>query len=258
MNKVGIALALFVAAASGMMVYKTAGNTASAESEAARIAASARKLRMTGAGAPIVEALAAHLQPVQPGLANPFPALATIATTQTAPGQSVLNQAALNQEGFADLNPLNRSGIRALISVKRTEQSETITGFATNMDPSKAYISLFYDAGSPGAGPCACIPSNPPPAMLQSTCKTTEAPAVNFSQMVVGYWLPLTGSSTRTLQVLKNGAPDAPAPQAFVPLENIGAISVREDTQVGKPLPSESDPARFQLRACGRFRIDMD
>jgi hypothetical protein len=163
-----------------------------------------------------------------------------------------------NQEGYCDLNPINRSGIRALIQVEKAGQTQTITGFGIGFDPSKAYVSLFYDAGSPGSGPCACLPSNPPPEALQSTCKTTTAPAVNFSQMVIGYWLPLTGSSKRELKVLKSGAEDAPAPLAFVSLENIGAISVREDTKPGQPLPAAPDPVRFQLRACGKFRLDKD
>jgi hypothetical protein len=184
---------------------------------------------------------------------NPFPSLnasmAGAAATAQLPG---------GQDGFSDLNPINRSGIQALISVEKIGQTETITGFATGMDPYKAYVSLFYDAGSPGSGPCACIPSNPPPPSLASTCKTTNAPPVNFSQMVIGYWLPLIGSSKRTLSVLKAGAPDAPAPLAFVPLENIGSVSIREDTQLGKPLPSAPDPVRFQLRACGKFRLDRN
>lgn len=159
-------------------------------------------------------------------------------------------------EGFADLNPINRSGIQALIHVERLGQTGTITGFGTGFDPFKAYVSLFYDAGSPGSGPCACIPSNPPPAALAQVCPATNAPPVNFSQMLIGYWLPLIGSSKRTLLVLKAGDPTAPAPLAFVPLENIGSISVREDTRLGQPLPAAPDPNRFQLRACGKFRID--
>jgi hypothetical protein len=187
-------------------------------------------------------------------LSAPFPALAT-ALAQSAQPDGL---AAQTIEGFADLNPINRSGIRALINVKKIGQTETITGFATNMDPYKAYVSLFSDAGSPGSGPCACMPSNPAPAAVQATCKTTGAPPVNFSQMMVGYWLPLIGSTTRTLHVLKAGAADSAAPQAFAPLDHIGSISVREDTQLGQPLPAAPDTNRFQLRACGKFRLDQD
>jgi hypothetical protein len=91
---------------------------------------------------------------------------------------------------------------------------------------------------------------------LAATCKATNSPPVNFSQMVIGYWLPLTGSSKRTLRVLKAGDANAAAPLASVPLENIGSISVREDTQLGQPLPAAPDPARFQLRACGKFNFN--
>ncbi|MFN0111572.1 MAG: hypothetical protein ACKVZH_22145 [Blastocatellia bacterium] len=164
------------------------------------------------------------------------------------------NHGGAGNDGTADLNPTGRSGIRALVSVQKIGKTETVTGFATGMDPYKAYVSLFYDAGSPGSGPCACLPSNPPPPSLAATCKTTDAPAVNFSQMVIGYWLPLIGSSTRTLQILKAGAPDAPGGAAFVELEKIGAVSVREDTQLGTPLPAAPDPGRFQLRSCGKFK----
>jgi hypothetical protein len=166
------------------------------------------------------------------------------------------NQGGAGSDGTADLNPIGRSGIRALVSVQKIGKTETVTGFATGLDPYKAYVSLFYDAGSPGSGPCACIPSNPPPPSLAATCKTTDAPAVNFSQMVIGYWLPLIGSSTRTLQILKAGAPDAPGGAAFVELEKVGAVSVREDTQLGTPLPAAPDPGRFQLRACGKFKLN--
>lgn len=166
------------------------------------------------------------------------------------------NQGGVGNDGTADLNPIGRSGVRALVSVQKIGKTETVTGFATGMDPYKAYVSLFYDAGSPGSGPCACIPSNPPPPSLAATCKTTDAPAVNFSQMVVGYWLPLIGSSTRTLLILKAGAPDAPGGAAFVELEKVGAVSVREDTQLGTPLPAAPDPGRFQLRACGKFKVN--
>lgn len=162
-------------------------------------------------------------------------------------------QSGTGSDGTADLNPIDRSNVRALISVQKIGRTASITGFATGLDPYKAYVSLFYDAGSASSGPCACLPSNPPPPSLAATCKTTDAPAINFSQMVIGYWLPLIGSSTKTLQVLKAGAPDAPGGTAFVELEKIGSVSIREDTQLGTPMPTAPDAARFPLRACGKF-----
>jgi hypothetical protein len=165
-------------------------------------------------------------------------------------------QSGTGSDGTADLNPIGRSDVRALISVQKIGRTASITGFATGLDPYKAYVSLFYDAGSAGSGPCACIPSNPPPPPLAATCKTTDAHAVNFSQMLIGYWLPLIGSSTKTLQVLKAGTPDAPGGTAFVELEKIGSVAIREDRQLGTPMPSAPDAARFPLRACGKFTIN--
>jgi hypothetical protein len=159
----------------------------------------------------------------------------------------------LRDEGVAQMQPVNRSGIRALMHVRTIGRTNMITGMATGLDPHKAYVSVFYDAGSPGDGPCACLPTTPSP---RPDCKSTNAPPLAFSQMVVGYWLPLIGSSVRTLSVLKFGPPEAAVPLAFVPLEHIGSVSVREDTQLGTPLPERPDPARFQLRACGKFRIE--
>ena len=266
MSKVGIVLALFVTTALSVAAVKSVNKIASANDKAhisvVPLAPGGKTMNFAGAGAPISGPLAAYVGNQQPGIANPFPAFRATIGQAVAQAEGAVAQAGGPSggpsEGFADLNPINRSGIRALINVKKIGQTETITGFATNMDPYKAYISLFSDAGSPGSGPCACIPSNPSPAALQATCKTSAAPPVNFSQMVVGYWLPLIGSTTRTLHVLKAGASDAPAPLAFVSLENIGSVSVREDTQLGQPLPAAHDPNRFQLRACGKFRFDTD
>lgn len=242
MSKARVALALFVIAMLGGLVVKFAAGSARADGGANKVTASPEN------SVPAARAPEART----PGQLNPFPALNAAVAGSAAIAQSS------SQEGFCDLNPINRSGIQALIHLEKVGQTQTITGFGTGFDPSKAYVSLFYDAGSPGSGPCACVPSNPPPAELQTTCKTTTAPAVNFSQMAIGYWLPLVGSSKRELKVLKSGAEDAPAPLAFVSLENIGAISIREDTKLGQPLPTAPDPARFQLRACGKFRFDKD
>ncbi len=250
MSKARIVVALTVAVMLGGLVVKFAGKSASADGGAEKAAAAVVQPDAALAASPAnAFSLTGAPEAATPNLFNPFPALNAAMAGSAAAVQS-------NQQGFSDLNPINRSGIQALIHVERIGQTETITGFGTGFDPFKAYVSLFYDAGSPGSGPCACIPSNPPPAALQATCPTTSAPPVNFSQMVIGYWLPLIGSSKRTMQVLKAGAVNSPAPLAFVPLENIGSVSVREDTQLGQPLPAAPDPARFQLRACGKFRIN--
>jgi hypothetical protein len=259
MNRTSTILALIALATAslGALAIKAVDSTASASGARKRLSFSnlsneIKPLNLNGSTAPVNGRLAAYVASQKPSITNPLPALsAPLATAGQAGAVNAM-------EGFAALSPINRSGVRALINVKRVGQTETITGFATNMDPYKAYVSLIYDAGSPGSGPCACIPSNPPPGGLQTTCTATDAAQVNFSQMVIGYWLPLIGSSTRTLQVLKTGGADAPAPLAFVSLENIGAVSVREDTQLGQPLPAAHDPNRFQLRACGKFRVETN
>jgi hypothetical protein len=242
MNKVRITLALIVMLAPGGLIVGTNGNAAKADHDSKNEASSAA----------ISEDLPIGMSPWSVGnlfdsLENPLLAYMTGATTKT-------NNS--NEEN-ALLNQINNSGIRALINVKMIGSTTQIIGFAGGMDPYKAYVSLFYDNGSPGSGPCACIPSNPPPAALQNTCRTTKAPKVNFSQMVIGYWVPLIGSTTRNLLVIKAGGLDAPPPLAAVPLNIIGSVSVREDTQLGQPLPAAPDPARFQLRACGKLRPDQ-
>jgi hypothetical protein len=242
MNKVRITLALIVMLAVGGLIVGTNGNAAKADHDPKNEASSAA----------LSEDLPIGISPWSAGnlfdeLQNPLLAYMTGATTRT-------NNS--NEENGL-LNQINGSGIRALINVKMIGSTNQVTGFAGGMDPYKAYVSLFYDAKSPGNGPCACIPSNPPPPSLQNTCRTTNAPKVNFSQMVIGYWVPLIGSTTRNLLVIKAGDPNAPVPLAAVPLANIGSVSVREDTQLGQPLPAAPDPARFQLRACGKLRPDQ-
>lgn len=254
MSKLRLPIALFVILMFGVMIIGASSRAANNDNEGKNVAPPAIKLDS--------DVSVLSLSPVNnspdmpdPSIFNPFPAIQNnlfanlkgiTSTTQTA------------TEENAALAPINTSGIRALVNVKIVAGTNTVTGFATGMDPFKAYVSLFYDAGSPGSGPCACIPSNPPPAALQATCRTTNAPKVTFSQMVVGYWLPLIGSTTRSMLVLKaNPDPNAPVPLASVPLANIGAVSVREDTRLGTPLPAAPDPARFQLRACGRLRPDF-
>jgi hypothetical protein len=259
MNKVHIVLALFSMSAVGFWAFSDVNKTASAIGTGNSVAASvfgkkAKSFNFTDASAAINDRMGFELETTKPSAAVPFPSF----VRPKAARASVKNPAGFLTEGVAALNPINNSGIRALLSVKRTGQSETIEGFAANLDPNKTYISFLYDAGAPGGGPCACIPSNPPPASMQTTCATTQAPQINFNQMVVGYWQPLTGSSTRTLQIVKSNSTNGASTSSFVPLENIGAISIREDTQNGQPLPAAIDVSRFQLRGCGKFKVDMN
>ena len=118
------------------------------------------------------------------------------------------------------------------------------------MDPTGVYVSLFYDTSSRATHAVVNGTS------LQNACLPTEGfqPPQSFSQMVIGVWLPV-GSSTRTLSAVKNGAFDAPVPLAYLPINQIGTISVRQDTRAGQPVPNQPDPNRFRLRACGAFAI---
>lgn len=130
---------------------------------------------------------------------------------------------------FAELRPIDRSGIRALLAFEDSGSTLMVNGIATGMDPMQVYISLVYDEKSVPRGSKACLPRNN---------------SLTFPQMVLGVWLPL-GSSTRTLSVVKAGP-------SYVPLFNVGTASVRLDTMPLSPPPTAPDPVRFRLQACGR------
>ncbi|MCI0339126.1 MAG: hypothetical protein L0226_16260 [Acidobacteria bacterium] len=254
MSKLGLPLALFVILILGVVMIGASSKAANNDNEGKNVAPPAVKLD-SDVSVLSLSPVNNSLDMPEPSIFNPFPAFQNPLFANMA-GVTTTTQTATEEN--AALAPINTSGIRALVSVKIIAGTNTVTGFATGMDPYKAYVSLFYDAGSPGSGPCACIPSNPPPPSLQATCRTTNKPKVTFSQMVIGYWLPLIGTTTRSMLVLKASPdPNAPVPLAAVPLANIGAVSVREDTKLGTPLPAAPDPARFQLRACGRLRPDF-
>jgi hypothetical protein len=110
-----------------------------------------------------------------------------------------------------------------------------VTGIADGFDPTKVYAALIYDRNSVASGDAACLPTD----------NSLTFPA----QMVVGVWLPV-GSKRRTLHAVKMGTTGQITDYAS--LGSIGTVSIREETQLGQPLPARPDPARFQLRACGR------
>lgn len=128
----------------------------------------------------------------------------------------------------ARLAPINGSGIKARLFFRDRGNVLKVRGEARGMDPAKVYVSLLYDPGSVPTGPNACLPTNN---------------QLTFTQMVVGYWVPV-GSSVRTLLAIKAGP-------SYASLNLIGTASVRWDTQPTQPLPSAPDPNRFQLQACG-------
>lgn len=111
----------------------------------------------------------------------------------------------------------------------------TVTGIADGLEPTKVYASLIYDKNSVATGQSACLPTD----------NSLTFPA----QMVVGVWLPV-GSKRRTLHAVKLGTTGQITD--YAPLSSIGTVSIREETQLGQPLPARPDPVRFQLRACSR------
>ncbi|MGI9105953.1 MAG: hypothetical protein ACR2G4_06875 [Pyrinomonadaceae bacterium] len=129
------------------------------------------------------------------------------------------------------------STVSAVVDVVDTKTALIVRGRAVGMVPDQVYVSLFYDINSFSTGPNACLP-------------TPGDTSLNFSQMVIGYWLPI-GSSVRTLAAVKFGPDFSPVPLAYAPLNQIGTVSVRLDTQPTMMIPAQPDPKRFQLRACG-------
>jgi hypothetical protein len=125
--------------------------------------------------------------------------------------------------GSARLHQVDRSGITARIVFLDTGDPTTgliVSGTAKGLDPEDTYITLVYDDGSVPGGPLAC---EPPPDNDQ-----TEA------QMFVGTWV-VAPDGTGTLNATKTGA-------SYVPLDDIGTVSVREVVEVGLP----------ELEACGK------
>lgn len=139
-------------------------------------------------------------------------------------------------DAVAALDPINNSGITATFSFEDTGAALLVNGFAQGMDPTKVYVSLIYDNGSVATGPLAC--------------RATDN-SLSFSQMVLSYWLPLIGTSTRTLAAAKIGPPNTPVPLAYAAVGTFATVSVRQDTRPLQPLPAAPDPVRFQLKACG-------
>ncbi len=70
-------------------------------------------------------------------------------------------------KGTANAQPTSTDGvvtnITASISAFDMGFGLAVTGTANGLDPTKVYVSLFYDTGSVPTGPCACLPTNPPP-----------------------------------------------------------------------------------------------
>lgn len=132
------------------------------------------------------------------------------------------------------LRQINASGIGAQIAFidsGNPTQGLLFVGIARGLNPNATYVSLVYDDGSVARGANACLPTDT---------------SVSFpQQMVLGVW-KVGADGTGTLLGRSTGA-------KYVALENVGTASIRLDTQPGQPLPSQPDPNRFQLKACGNL-----
>ncbi len=126
-------------------------------------------------------------------------------------------------------------GVLGFVTFVDDGTSLHVTGTAINLDASATYFSLLYDKDSVPSGANACEPT----------------PGSDFTQqqMVVGFWQPLTGSSTRTIDVVKTKTSLTPPAGPFAsgdfyaPIGTFATMSIRK--VVGPP------PAGFVLQACG-------
>jgi hypothetical protein len=132
------------------------------------------------------------------------------------------------ETGRAQLQQIDRSGIRAQIIFVDTGTELLVVGTATGMDPDAVYESLIYDNGAQPRGEFPCIPGLDP-----------SIPPLSGLQMFVSFWEPV-GSSTHVLTAVKSGL-------SYVALGEFATMSVRE-------LPTPVPPDNTDLRTCGRVR----
>lgn len=120
--------------------------------------------------------------------------------------------------------PNGESNITARLTLVDTGRSLSVFGFGNGFDPNKHYHTLIYDTGATPSGPTACRPSANPPVPLST------------DQMQIGAWQKIGGTS-RSLFGVRSGL-------AYVPLANIGVISVRRHDQTGATV-------QLVLQSCG-------
>ena len=126
--------------------------------------------------------------------------------------------------GHARQHQINGSGIEGHIFVVDNGSNLVVVGAATGMDPTKSYFSLFYDNRSVPGGPDACEPS--------------ASSTLTFPQMFIANWTVDSDGTGTLVRPSKTGA-------AYVPLSDIGTVSIRQNT------PGQNPPF-FNIRvACG-------
>ena len=141
--------------------------------------------------------------------------------------------------GQANLQPIDRSGVRAKITFIDDGSMLMVLGTATGLDPAQSYVTLIYDNGSLPGGPSACQP----------TIFNPFDPEFLLPTMFVGFW-SVDADGNGTLNAINtNGGFN------YVPLEKFRSTSVRLVT--GPPPPGGSIPMT-QLVACGHESDGFD
>jgi len=126
--------------------------------------------------------------------------------------------------GHARQHEINNSGIQGHIFVVDNGSNLVVVGAATGMDPTKSYFSLFYDKGSLPGGPNACVPS--------------ANSDLTGPQMFIANWSVDPEGTGTLVRPSKTGA-------AYVPLSDIGTVSIRQNT------PGQNPPFFNIVVACG-------
>jgi len=126
--------------------------------------------------------------------------------------------------GHARQHEINNSGIQGHIFVVDNGSNLVVVGAATGMDPTKSYFSLFYDKGSVPGGPNACVPS--------------ANSDLTGPQMFIANWSVDPEGTGTLVRPSKTGA-------AYVPLSDIGTVSIRQNT------PGQNPPFFNIVVACG-------
>jgi len=127
--------------------------------------------------------------------------------------------------GHARQHQINGSGIEGHIFIVDDGSKLVVVGAATGMDPTKTYFSLFYDQRSVPGGPTACVPS--------------DNGTLTGPQMFVANWTVDSEGTGTLVRPSKTGA-------AYVPLSDIGTVSIRQNT------PGQNPPFFEILVACGK------
>jgi len=135
------------------------------------------------------------------------------------------------QQGAANIEPVAKADADVAITDDGIN-TLTVMGSGTGFVPGLSHVSFFYGIPSKARGPAACLPPTPNLFTPQ--------------QMLVGYWMPLSGIN-RTLVARKTGI-------YYVPLTQIGTMSIRYDSTPQIDPTIGQTPLRFYLQSCSAVR----